>query len=174
MRKRVIQLVAPVLLGVAAVAFAAVSTDYDKKADFSRYHTYSWIEARAGNSLWADRIRSNVDSQLAAKGWTKVAQGGDAAIAAFGKTTERDTLQTFYTGFPGWGWRRWGNGTAITTVVPERVGNLNVDIFDGTSKKLIWRGVGSKTLSDKPDKNVEKLEDVVADMFKKFPPPERT
>ena len=51
---------------------------------------------------------SAVDSQLAAKGWTRVDSGGDAAVSAFGKVSERGTLQTFYNGFPGWGWRGWG------------------------------------------------------------------
>jgi hypothetical protein len=112
----------PALIGAAVIAFASVSTDYNHNADFGRYHSYSWIGVRAGNSLWQDRIMNAVDSQLAAKGWTRVASGGDAAISAFGRTTERDTLQTFYDGFPGWGWRGWGGmGTATTEVIPERV-----------------------------------------------------
>jgi hypothetical protein len=47
-------LVLPGLLAAAIVAFAAakITTDYDHHADFSRYHTYSWIGVRAGDSLW--------------------------------------------------------------------------------------------------------------------------
>ena len=116
-----------------------------------------------------------VDTELANKGWTKVPSGGNAAVAAFGKVTEKDTLETFYTGFPGWRWRYGGGmGSTVTQVVPERVGDLTVDIFDGASKNLIWRGTATKTLSDKPEKNAEKLEDATADMFKHFPPPPRT
>jgi hypothetical protein len=113
-----------------------------------------------------------VDSQLAARGWTKVESGGDAAVSAFGHVTEQDTLQTYYNGFPGW---RWGwDGMATTTVIPEHVGNLNVDIFDGGTKTLIWRGTESQVLSSKPEKNERKLEDAVGDMFKHFPPRERS
>jgi len=161
------------LAGVACIAFAAsdVNTDYDHKADFSRYHTYSWLGVRAGNSLWADRIRGDVDSQLAAKGWTRVESGGDVSVAAFGKLTEQDTMQSFYNGFPGWGWMGWGGtGTVTTTVTPERVGNLTVDIFEGQSKRLIWRGTASGTLSSKPEKNDKKLEHAVIEMFEHFPP----
>jgi Domain of unknown function (DUF4136) len=171
MKSRIARLFFPALVCAAVVAFAAVSTDYDHHADFSRYHTYSWIGVNAGNSLWQDRIMNAVDSQLAAKGWTKVASGGDAAISAFGKTTERDTLQTFYDGFPGWGWRGWGGmGMATTDVVPERVGNLTVDIFDGSSKQLIWRGTASEAIGGKPEKNEKKMDHEVEDMFKHFPP----
>jgi hypothetical protein len=164
-----------VLLPVVAAAFtcvalASVSTDYDHKADFGRYHTYSWLGVKAGDSIWQDRITTAVDQQLAAKGWTKVASGGDAVISAFGRVNERDTMQTFYDGFPGWGWRGWGGGVAYTETIPEQVGNLNIDIFDANNKQLIWRGRASETLSSKPDKNDKKLEKAVEDMFKKFPP----
>ena len=66
----------------------------------------------------------------------------------------------------GWG----GTGTVTTTVIPERVGNLIVDIFDGQSKNLIWRGTASETLSSKPEKNDKKLEHAVSEMFDHFPP----
>jgi len=155
----------------AVVAFAAdISTDYNHHADFSRYHTYSWIGVKAGG-LWQDRIQQAVDSQLAAKGWSKVPSGGDAAVSAFGKVTEQDSLQTFYDGFPGWGWRGWGGmGEATTTTVPERVGNLTVDIFDGSTKQLIWRGNAANTLASKPEKNEHKLDEAVQKMFEHFPP----
>ncbi|HUE05375.1 MAG TPA: DUF4136 domain-containing protein [Bryobacteraceae bacterium] len=54
-----------------------------------------------GASLWQDRIMRAVDNELQAKGWQKVESGGDAAVSAFGRTTERDTMETFYDGFPG-------------------------------------------------------------------------
>jgi len=161
------------VLAVANIAWAVeVSTDYDHHVDFSRYHTYSWIGVRAGNSLWQDRIMNAVDSAMAAHGWQKVASGGEAAVSAFGRTSETETLQTFYDGFPGWGWRGWGGmGMATTTAVPERVGNLTVDVFDGNTKQLIWRGRSSETISTgKPEKNEHKLDEAVDKMSKHFPP----
>jgi hypothetical protein len=161
----------PIAAISACVAWASVSTDYDHHADFSRYHTYYWIGVKAGNSLWQDRIMSAVNAQLAAKGWTMNQGSGDAGVSAFGHVNEQDTLQTFYDGFPGWGWRGWaGMGAATTEAIPEKVGNLTVDIFDGDTKQLIWRGQATDTLSGKPDKNDKKLDHSVEDMFKKFPP----
>lgn len=161
----------PVAAITACVAFAAVSTDFDHSIDFGRYHTYSWIGVRAGNSLWQDRIMNAVNAQLAARGWTLTQGSGDASVSAFGKVNEQDSLETFYDGFPGWGWRGWGGmGTATTQVIPERVGNLTVDIFDGNTKHLIWRGQASDTLSGKPEKNDKRLDHAVDDMFKHFPP----
>jgi hypothetical protein len=59
---------------------------------------------------------------------------------------------------------------ATTTVENTPVGTLSVDLFDGKTKKLVWRGVSTKTLSGDAEKNSKKLQDSVADLFKKFPP----
>lgn len=167
-----ILLFAPAFFMAAGMACAAdVSTDYDHHADFSQIHTYSWIGVRAGNSLWQDRIMRAVDNELQAKGWQKVESGGDAAVSAYGRVTERDTAETFYDGFPGWGWRGWGGmGMATTEQIPERVGNLTVDIFQGGTKQLIFRGAAANVLSSKEEKNDKKLDDSVSKMFKHFPP----
>lgn len=172
---KLLRTLAPIAAITACIAWASVSTDYDHHVDFGRYHTYNWIGVRAGNSLWQNRIMDAVNSQLAAHGWTLAqGSGADASVSAFGHVNQQDTLQTFYDGFPGWGWRGWaGMGTATTQVIPEKVGNLTVDIFDSNTKHLIWRGESSDTLSSKPEKNDKRLDHAVDDMFKHFPPKER-
>jgi hypothetical protein len=173
--KRTLFAVTGITLAGGLLLLASVNTDYDKAADFGRYHSYSWINVQAGDPLWVDRIKHDVDEQLQAKGWTMSPSGGDAAVSAFGSTRNQQTLQTFYDGVGGgWGWRRgWGGGLgeSTTTVENTPVGTLVVDVFDGQSKKLVWRGMSSETLSSKPEKNDKKMEKDVADMFKKFPPP---
>ena len=167
MKRHAFKALIPLFAG-AFLLMASIKTDYDHSADFSRYKTYSWISAKAGNDLWADRIMQDVDAQLTAKGWAKVESGGDATVSAFGRTHNEQTLETYYSGFPGWRWRGFGETT--TTVENTPVGTLVVDVFDGASKKLIWRGSSSETLSEKPEKNEKKLESAVQDMFKHFPP----
>jgi len=169
MKRQALQLTIPMFAGVALL-LASVKTDFDHNADFGHYKTYSWIgNAKATDDLWSERIMQDVDQQLAAKGWSKVQSGGDATVSAFGRTHNEQTLETFYTGMGG-GWRwRGGFGDAMTTVENTPVGTLVVDVFDASSKKLIWRGTATDTLSAHPDKNEKKLEHSVADMFKKFP-----
>jgi hypothetical protein len=173
MNNTLLRILLPFTAGLCILA-AAVSTDYSHSADFGKYHTYSWLKVQASDSLWEDRIRHAVDSELSAKGWTLSPGGGDASITAFGHTKNEQTLQTFYDGFGGgWGWRRFGGmgmGEATTTTETTTVGTLVVDIFDTQSKQLLWRAKSSETLSGKPDKNEKKLEKDVADMFRKFPP----
>lgn len=151
---------------------AEVKTDYRHSVDFGKYHTYSWLKVDAGNPLWVDRIRRAVDEELTAKGWSMVPSGGDVSVSAFGSTREQPSMQTFYDGLGGgWGWWGFGDlGESTTTVQNTEVGTLVVDIFDSNTKKLIWRGTATDTLSDHPDKNEKKLEHNVAEMFKKFPP----
>lgn len=103
-------LISAVFIGAAALVFAAdVKTDYSHSVDFGQYHTYSWLKVDAGNPLWVDRIRRDVDAELTAKGWSKVDSGGDAAVSGFGATHNQQTLETFYDGFGGgWFWRGFG------------------------------------------------------------------
>lgn len=145
-----------------------VHTDYDKHAMFGNYHTYSWEKVKTTNPLWESRIRDAVDRDLQAKGWQKVESGGDVALMAVGSSQNQQEYQTFYDGLGGW---RWGGfGETTTTVENYRVGSLVVDMYDARNKQLIWRGVASDTLSNKPEKNEKTLDKAVDKMLKDFPP----
>jgi hypothetical protein len=172
------------LLGLAGlfstVLFAQkLKTDYDRSADFSRYKTYSWENIQTQHPLWIDRIKAAVDSTLAMKGWTLVQSGGDVSIVAMEITEDHRTLTTYYDTLErglGWLWRGWledGFGTSTTREDTYRVGTLVVDLFDTKTKKLIWRGSGSDTLSNRSDRNIKKLNKGVQKLFEQFPPDRR-
>jgi hypothetical protein len=154
----------------AAVA-QQVKTDFDHQTNFSLYKTYSWQEIKPANSLWDARIKSAVDAQLAAKGWTHIDNGGDVAIVAIATTHTERTLQTFYDGMGGgWRWRGFGGmGESTTTEQDYKEGTLLVDMYDAKTKQLIWRGSAEDTLSNKAANNEKNLNKGVAKMFKKFP-----
>lgn len=143
-----------------------VSVDYDHSANFAEYRTYSWGEVKTIDSLWAGRIQDAINQQLQAKGWQQVSSGGEVVILALGQAHSQREEQTFYSG-GGW---FWGPGVATTTVYNTRQGLLVISMFDSKTKKLIWRGVSNGELSDKPEKNIGKLDKSVAKMFQKFPP----
>jgi hypothetical protein len=149
-----------------------VKTDYDRTVNFDQYKTYSWEKVQTQDPLWVDRIKSAVDADLTAKGWTQVPSDGNISLVAIEATKTEQTLNTFYNGFGG-GWR-WGGfggfGDATTTTDTYQVGTLVLDMFDTQTKKLVWRGSASDTLSDKTDKNIKKLDKGVDKMLKHFPP----
>jgi hypothetical protein len=140
-----------------------VKTDFDHQANFSQYKTYSWQTIKPANSLWDARIKSAVDAQLAAKGWTQINSGGDVAIVAIATSHTEKTLQTFYDGIGGM-------GEATTTEQDYKEGTLVVDMYDAKTKQLIWRGSSEDTVSNNADKNEKNLDKGVAKMFRKFPP----
>jgi hypothetical protein len=160
------------LFFLTAASFAQhVKTDYDRSISFDQYKTYSWQNVETQDPLWVDRIKSAVDTDLTAKGWTQVPSGGNISLVAIETTQDRQTLNTFYDGFGG-GWRWGGFGDATTTTDTYKVGTLVLDMFDTQTKKLVWRGSASDTLSDKTDKNIKNLDKGVQKMLKHFPPGE--
>jgi len=159
------------MLLLACVSFARqVKTDYDRGANFGQYKTYSWKKVQTKDQLLVDRIKSAVNSTLAAKGWTEVPSGGDVEVFAVETTQNQQTMDTFYNGLGGG--RRFGGGFGYATTTTEtyKVGTLVVDLFDAKTEKLIWRGSASDTLSNNSDKNTKNLDKGVNKMFQHFPP----
>jgi Domain of unknown function (DUF4136) len=170
--QRTISITVVLLSLVAGLLAQEVTTDYDRKADFSHYKTFSFEKVEAKDPLWVDRITAAIGGELTAKNMTQVASGGDIAIIAIGMTADRQTLDTFYDTFPGgWGWR-WGSGygDATTTTETYTVGTLVVDLFDRKTKALLWRGSGNNTLSNSSTNNIKNFDKSVKKLFKRFPP----
>jgi Domain of unknown function (DUF4136) len=171
---RSVTVCAAVSLVALTAGFAQhVQTDFDHQANFGQYKSYSWQEIKPRASLWDSRIKNAVNAQLEAKGLAQVADGGDIAVVAIKTSQTQRTLQTFYDGFGGGGWR-WrgfgGFGESTTTEQDYKEGTLVIDLFDGKTKQLIWRGSTESVLSDKAEKNEKNLDKGVAKMFKNFPP----
>ena len=155
----------------AAASFAQeVKTDYDHGADFSRYKTFSWEKVQIANPVWADRIKAAIAADLNKEGWRPVDSGGDIAVIALEIDETHQSLNTYYDAFGGtWSWK--GGYTDFTTTIDTyQVGTLVVDLFDANTKKLVWRGSSSKSLSSKSDKNFKNLDKGVQKMFEHFPP----
>jgi Domain of unknown function (DUF4136) len=173
-QKIVFVLIGLMLFSSGRASAQQVKTDYDRSTNFTQYKTYSWEHVKTKDALDVDRIKSAVNTALAAKGWTQVDSNGDVSIVAMEITHNQQTLNTFYDGFGGgWGWRRFGGGgfgDATTTTETYKVGTVVVDLFDTKTKQLIWRGSSTDTLSNNSDKNIKNLDKGVEKMFKQFPP----
>jgi hypothetical protein len=158
------------VIALATAVFAdQVAVDYDHTAHFDQIKTYSWSKVHTANSIWDARVKDAIDKGLATKGWTQVPSGGDISLVAIEKTSVQQQYDTFYDNFGG-GRRFGGFGESTTSVDNYKVGTLIVSMFDGNSKRLIWRGTSSSDLSSNPEKNSKKLNKDVEHMFKKFPP----
>ena len=162
----------------AATWAQKVSVDWDQSANFQGYGTYAWVTGTpAKNSLVDERIVAAVDRELAAKGLRKVTLGEspDLTVTYHAAVSSKTQINTMNMGGPGWGygWGYAGGGSATTTVQQIPIGQLLVDIGDPKTKKMLWQGTGTDTISDKPQKNTDKINKAVENMFKKFPPPKK-
>jgi Domain of unknown function (DUF4136) len=169
--------IAAALCFVSAAAFAQdVKTDFDKNANFATIKTFAVkIGTSWNNPIGEKRFTDEFQQALTEKGWTAAdPDKADAIVVLHGATGVKKSLNTFYTGgYGGYGWRGWGAagmGTSSTTVSEYTVGTLVVDIFDAKTKQLMFRGTASDEVSDKPEKNIKKMEKVTDKMFKDFPP----
>ena len=165
------------LLALPALAIAQdVKIDYDKAYNFAPVKTYSIrIGTAWGNDLSQRRVLEEFDQAIAAKGWTKTNEGqADIHVVLHGATSTKHNVNTFYSGgMGGYGYRyggMGGMGTASTTVSEYTVGTLVVDMFDGKTKNLVFRGTAEDEISDKPENNAKKLDKASEKLFKNFPP----
>lgn len=173
--------VALVLALSSTVAFAQdVKVDFDKNANFGQYKTFALkIGTSWNNQISENRISTEIKQTLLEKGWTlEDPAKADTLVVLHGATEKQRTLNTFYTGMGGYGGYGWrgvgyggmGMGSATTTESEYLVGTLVVDIFDAKTKALLFRGIASDEISDKPEKNIKKIDKAATKMFKNFPP----
>jgi hypothetical protein len=168
-------------LFVASAVAQQVSTDYDHKADFRQFHTFSIFKLQASNSFVEQRLRDALVNDLTARGLKMVPQDGDLAVTAMGSRANQQEYNSFYEGLGGggFGWRGrgWGgfgggfgnDGVTNTQVINIPVGTLVVDIYDGSKHQLLFRGIANDTLSSKEEKNSKKLQKAIDKIMKKFP-----
>src|SRR5687768_9712730 len=168
------------LVSPAPASAQKVKTDFDPAVNFASVKTYYWAKTDPipGNDLVNQRIVSAVDYWLTSKGWTKVAdEQADIAVAAHVATQQSQSVSTFYDGmgYGPWGYGGWGTGMSTTYVDTVTEGTLIVDLFNGQTKKLAWRGKATDTVSDDPKKNAKTIQKALEKMFKsKFPPGAQT
>lgn len=171
--KRFITLLVFVLLSAASASAQKVSVDFDKDADFSKYNTFTVALNQSEpprDPLMAQRALKGVTYHLTLKGLREVEESPDLYVVLYGIRDQEKQLNVTGYGYGG-RWGRYGGGTATATTTTYNIGTLVVDIYDAQTKQLVWRGVGSDTLSDKPEKNEKKLNKALDKLFKKFPPP---
>lgn len=172
------KLVTRIVMAGAALVLASgawaqdVKVDYDKAANFAAIKTFSLkLGTSWGNPLGEKRVVDEITGALVAKGWAVAPEGqADAQVILHGASQTKHSLNTFYSG-GGYGYRGFGGmGSATTTDYEYVVGTLVVDIFDKTGKSLLWRGIAQDELSDKPEKNAQKVAKASDKLFKDFPP----
>ena len=178
------------LLIIVALFIAAqvnaqkVTVDSDKNADFSNYKTLTFLgwqedSDKLLNDIDKERMRNAFVSEFKSRGMEKGGEDADIAITLY-LVLEQKTSTTAYTNYYGgaggygrygrgsWG---WGNGYSNTTYSESDYikGTLVMDVYDNSTNQLIWQGVASGTVKEKPKKREKSIPKTVNKLMKKFP-----
>jgi hypothetical protein len=160
------------LLACGVTSAQDVTTNSMPGTDFTKYHTYKWVTIQGAtypNQILDTQIKNSIDSQLATKGLSKV--DGDKADVYIGYQGSIDQEKQWNAYGMGGG-VRWGGGMATATSSTISVGTLVLDMYDPTSKQLVWTGRVTKTLDsgNNQEKKQKNLDKAMQKLLKAFPP----
>jgi Domain of unknown function (DUF4136) len=161
-----------------------VRTNYMPGTDFSKYHTYAWVDEVQGVPVVGGRpdqildaqVKQAIDSQMTAKGFIKVADGGKPdLLLGYQLMIDREKqINGFGDSWGGWG-RPWGGnsfGSFSANTSTNYVGTFVIGMYDVAAKKLVWIGGAQHAIepSKKAEKNQERLNKGAQKLLKEFPP----
>jgi hypothetical protein len=106
---------------------------------------------------------------LAAKGLTKTSD--DNANLFIGYQVSIDQ-QKQWNAYGMGGGPRWGGGMGTATSSVINIGTLVLDMYDPTTKQLVWTGRATKTLdsSANQEKKQKNLDKAMQKLLKNYPP----
>ena len=160
-----------------------VRTNYMPGTDFSKFHTYAWVDEVQGvpavggrpDQILDTQVKQAIDSQMAAKGFTKVVDGKPDLLLGYQLAIDREKqINGFGDGWGGWGGGPWGGGlsTFSATTSTINIGTFVVGMYDPGTRKLVWIGAAQHTIepSKKQEKNLQRLNKGAQKLLKDFPP----
>ena len=158
-------------LTVGRLSAQQVTYNFMPGTDFSKYHTYKWVEIPSNvhpNQIVSQEIKDSINSVLQSKGFTLAT--GDKADLYVGYQCSVDQERQWSAWGMGGGLRWGGMGSATSSTISN--GTLAVDFYDPTSQQLIWRGQAAKTLnpSGNQEKDMQRLNQAAQKLLKNFPP----
>ncbi len=163
------------LLLVATPAMAAsVNIDYAKDFMFKEVKTFQYVETtdtNIANPMMADRVVKLLKEKMVAGGLQEVEKDADISVTYHFTSQDETVLNTTGYGYGGRGvgWGGWGGGVmATTTSMTYTEGTLIVDVYEAKDKKMIFRGTGTVTVKEKPEKQVAQIETILDKMGSKW------
>jgi len=160
------------LLMAGSVTAQDVKYNFMPGTDFSKFHTYKWVvvpNATYPNQIVDTQIKDAINSQLSAKGLTSTDSDKADLYVAYQTSVDQQKQWNAYGMGGGW---RFGGGMASATSSTIDVGTLVVDMYDPSTKQLVWTGRATKTLnpSSNQEKNQKNLNNAMAKLLKNYPP----
>jgi hypothetical protein len=165
-------------LTVSACATMNVSSHMERGLDFKSYHTWQWApadalpesDARLDNSFFQDHFQGAVEREFARRGFTQTVSEGDVPdllVHYHANITPRidvnhgdQTTGACY------------DDNCNVRVFENEVGTIMIDVVDGHTNRLIWRGWAQNSVEgvlNNPERFQARIQEAVRRMFERFP-----
>lgn len=173
MKTNYFKMLLPVVLVIvlAGCSGIKVSTDYDRKVDFSKYQTFNFskeVDQVNLNDLNRRRLKDAITKELNARG-LQFSKSPDVLINAFVKGKTRYSAQANTNYWGGMYYRGMGSSNTSVDVNKSVEGTLFVDIIDVREKKMIWEGVAEGLVNPRTETREETINSVVKQIFRNYP-----
>ena len=179
-----LMLSAAALLVLTGCSSVSVNYDYDNNVDFNQYKTYTFAptpenltktnaaQAQIHSGILDKRIKASIDMVMADRGLDSFKGGGDLLVVFHLGVADKLQVTDWGYSYSPYYYRGAYGGRQID-VYQYQEGQLIIDLVDAKSKQLVWRGTGTKALSDRqltPEQEQVKLDEVVWKIMESFPP----
>ena len=141
------------ILTCSATKAQDVKYNFMPGTGFSKYHSYKWVNIEGAahpNQIIDQEIRQAIDTQLASKGLLETDSEKADLYVGYQVAVDQEKQ------WNAWGvGRGFGGGMGSATSTTISIGSLVLDMYDPTTKQLVWTGNVTKALD--PSSNQEKL-----------------
>jgi uncharacterized protein DUF4136 len=175
----------------AAAQKVEIKTNQDAKANFAAIKTYAWLppaplvqtvapggltNPTLSEEALGPHIVAAIDRELAARGWTKVAEvdNADVKIAYFAAMTtgfNNTYLGEYYGYVTGWANPIAPGYTPSTSMSVYEKGTVIVDIVQRAENRAIWRASAQTRINQEHtlQQRIDRINQAAGRMFEKFP-----
>jgi hypothetical protein len=163
---------------MAGCAPMRVSSHVDRGADFTRYRTFDWGTADAypetdprfeRNAFYQDHVQGAIEREMQRKGFARSEREAPPDVRVHFHAVVERRLDVNRLDYRDGVCARSDCGIGVNDY---EQGTLVVDVVDGRTNKLVWRGWAQDTLGDaleNQDHLASKIEQAVARMFVRLP-----
>lgn len=173
--KRMLGIAVVTLLIALPAAAQKVSIDYAHDFNFSTVKTFEYVDSdqdTAPNPLMHQRIADAIRAKLKAAGLQEASENPDIYVTYHLSSQDSTVYSTTGFGYGGYwgGWGPYGGGMTSTTTYASTYteGTLIIDAYDAKEKKLVWRGAGTVTVKDNPEKRMQQVDNILDKLGKKW------
>ena len=153
-----------------------IESEHSPTASFFRYRTYDWMPEspsqprrlpRGPGDLRDGRIRAVVETQLAAKGYSRTTDAPDFLVDY--RVTRKEKSTESIGDFIKYRESGGQEGLSEAYVFGYEEATLTLEIFDAATKQRVWRAAAT-TANANPDKQEQVVAEAVQRLLERFPP----